>query len=158
MYKVESDSNLKSFWLSNYFWHHTDSIHCLHSIWVGFSGGSLIKYPPANEGDMGSVPGRKRSSGEGSGNLLQYSPLVWTEEPGRLQGTASQRVRQDYNNNNLKNSTRPSATCSMILPVLMNFQALKDAICSNICRLTFSSFEVIHKVFLQFFYHLLLPL
>ena len=52
----------------------------------------------------------------------------------------------------------PSATRSMILPVLMNSQALKDTIFSDICRLTLVRFEVIHKVFLQFVYHLLLPL
>ena len=37
-----------------------------------FLGGSEIKNPPANAGDMGSVPGLERSSGEGNGNPLQY--------------------------------------------------------------------------------------
>ena len=38
-------------------------------------------------GDMGSVPGLRRSPGEGNGNSLQYSCLgnTWTEEPGWLQ-------------------------------------------------------------------------
>ena len=38
-------------------------------------GGSVIKNPPANAGDAGSVPGSGRSPGEGNGNLLQYSCL-----------------------------------------------------------------------------------
>ena len=40
-------------------------------------GGSVIKNPPANAGDVGSIPGLRRSPGEGSGNPspLQYSCL-----------------------------------------------------------------------------------
>ena len=41
----------------------------------GFPHGSMIKNPPANAGDMGSIPGSERSPGEGSGNPLQYSCL-----------------------------------------------------------------------------------
>ena len=41
----------------------------------GFPGGSLVKNPPANAGDMGSIPGLGRSPGEGNGNPLQYSCL-----------------------------------------------------------------------------------
>ena len=39
----------------------------------GFPGGSVVKSPPANAGDSGSIPGSGRSPGEGSGNPLQYS-------------------------------------------------------------------------------------
>ena len=42
---------------------------------MGFSGGSVIKNPPANAGDVGSIPGLERSPGEGNGNPLQYSCL-----------------------------------------------------------------------------------
>ena len=35
----------------------------------------MVKNPPANAGDPGSIPGSKRSPGEGSGNPLQYSCL-----------------------------------------------------------------------------------
>ena len=42
----------------------------------GFSGGSVVKNPPANTGDAGSIPGGKGSSpGGGHGNPLQYSCL-----------------------------------------------------------------------------------
>ena len=41
----------------------------------GFSGGSAVKNPPANPGDVGSIPGLGRSLGEGNGNPLQYSCL-----------------------------------------------------------------------------------
>ena len=42
---------------------------------LGFPGGSAVKNPPANAGDMGSIPGSGRSPGEGNGNPLQYSCL-----------------------------------------------------------------------------------
>ena len=35
----------------------------------------LVKSPPANERDLGSIPGLGRSSGEGKGYPLQYSGL-----------------------------------------------------------------------------------
>ena len=41
----------------------------------GLSGGSVAKNPPANVGDMGSVPGLGESSEEGNGNPLQDSCL-----------------------------------------------------------------------------------
>ena len=41
----------------------------------GFLRGLVVKNLPANEGDAGSIPGLGRSSGEGHGNLLQYSCL-----------------------------------------------------------------------------------
>ena len=53
------------------------SMCCVH-IYMGFPDGRVVKNPSANAGDtrdMGSVPGSGRSSGEGNGNLLQYSCL-----------------------------------------------------------------------------------
>ena len=41
----------------------------------GFPGGSVVKNPPANAGDLGSIPGSGRSPGEENGNPLQYSCL-----------------------------------------------------------------------------------
>ena len=35
----------------------------------------MVKNPPANAGDVGSIPGLGRSPGEGNGNPLQYSCL-----------------------------------------------------------------------------------
>ena len=40
-----------------------------------FPGGSMVKNPPTNAGDMGSIPGLGRSPGIGNSNLLQYSCL-----------------------------------------------------------------------------------
>ena len=46
----------------------------LCSSW-GFSGGSAVKNRPPNAGDTGSMPGLRRSPGEGNSSLLQYSCL-----------------------------------------------------------------------------------
>ena len=40
-----------------------------------FSGGSVVKNLPANAGDVDSIPGLRRSPGEGNGNPFQYSCL-----------------------------------------------------------------------------------
>ena len=41
----------------------------------GFPGGSVVKNPPANAGDAGSVPGSGSSPGGGNGHPLQHSCL-----------------------------------------------------------------------------------
>ena len=41
----------------------------------GFPGGSEVKASASNAGDLGSIPGLRRSPGEGNGNPLQYSCL-----------------------------------------------------------------------------------
>ena len=38
-------------------------------------GISMVKNPPANAGDAGSIPGLGRSPGKGNGDPLQYSCL-----------------------------------------------------------------------------------
>ena len=38
-------------------------------------GSSMVKNPPANAGDAGSIPGLGRSPGKGNGDPLQYSCL-----------------------------------------------------------------------------------
>ena len=42
---------------------------------LGFAGVSVVKNPPANAGNVGSIPELGRSPGEGNGNLIQYPCL-----------------------------------------------------------------------------------
>ena len=42
---------------------------------MGFPGGSDSKESTSNARDLGSIPGLRRSPGEGNGNPLQYSCL-----------------------------------------------------------------------------------
>ena len=44
-------------------------------ICIVFKGGSVVKNPLANTGDVGLIPGLGRSPGEGLRNSLQYSCL-----------------------------------------------------------------------------------
>ena len=42
---------------------------------MGFPGGSVVKNPPTNAGDMGLIPASGRSPGEGNGNPFECSCL-----------------------------------------------------------------------------------
>ena len=50
-----------------------------------------------NARDPGSIPGSGRYPGEGNGNSIHILAcgIPWTEEPGELQSTGSQRVGHD---------------------------------------------------------------
>ena len=52
---------------------------------LGFPGGSVIKNPPANAGDMGSIPGSRGYPGEENGNPLQYACLGDSADRGACQ-------------------------------------------------------------------------
>ena len=45
------------------------------NIQSGLPGGSVVKKSTCNAGDMGLIPGSRRSPGKGNGNPLQYSCL-----------------------------------------------------------------------------------
>jgi len=47
----------------------------------------IVKNPPANAGDTGSISGSGRSSGEGNGNPLQYSCLENSMDRGAWRAT-----------------------------------------------------------------------
>ena len=63
---------------------------------LGFPDGSGGEESAFDAGGSGSIPGLGRS-GEGTGYPLQYLAWrnPWTEEPGSLPPTVSQRVRYD---------------------------------------------------------------
>ena len=50
-------------------------IHVYTYIFLGFPGGSVSKESACNAGDLGLIPGPKRSPGEGICNPLQYTCL-----------------------------------------------------------------------------------
>ena len=58
----------------------------LNNVWV-FPGGSDNKESACNAGDPGSIPGSRRSPGEGNGNPLQYSCLENLMDGGTWQAT-----------------------------------------------------------------------
>ena len=66
---------------------------------LALPGGSVVKNLPANAGELSSVPGSRRSPGEGNGNSLQHlaCEIPWPEEPGELHYSpwGHKRVRHD---------------------------------------------------------------
>ena len=54
---------------------------------VGFSGGSVVKYLPANIGDIGLIPRLGKSPEGGNGSPLQYSCLENLMDRGAWQAT-----------------------------------------------------------------------
>ena len=66
----------------------------LRSIQVwGFPGGSVVKDPPDNAGDMGLIPGLKRTLEKKMAthaSILAWE-IPWTEKPGGLQSMGSQK-------------------------------------------------------------------
>ena len=76
----------------------TDKQNCLPLALVsGFAGGSVVKNPSANTGDLGSIPGLGRLPGVGNGNPFQYSYLQNPVDRGAWQATVheSRRVGHD---------------------------------------------------------------
>ena len=76
---------------------------------------SGVKNLPANAGDAGSIPGSRRSPGEGNGNPLQYSCLR-LEELGGLQSTGSQRVEHAWARSSLQHQHRKPTLCIILVP------------------------------------------
>ena len=56
------------------------------SLMKGFPGGSVVKNPPANAGDTGSIPGLARSLEKemATHSCILAWEIAWTEEPGGL--------------------------------------------------------------------------
>ena len=70
-------------------------VHCY--IVYTFSGGSDSEESACNAGDLSSIPGSGRSSGEGNGNPLQYSCLENSMDRGTcgLHSMGLQRIRHN---------------------------------------------------------------
>ena len=64
---------------------------------VGVSLVAQLKNPPANAGNIGSMPGSGKTPGEGNGNTLQYSCLENPMDRGAwhapVHGIAKRRTR-----------------------------------------------------------------
>ena len=55
----------------------------------------MVKNPPANAGGLDSIPDMGGSLGKEIATLSSDLEVQWTEEPGGLQSTGSQRVKHD---------------------------------------------------------------
>ena len=62
---------------------------------MGFPGGSVVKNPPDNVGDIVLIPGSEDTLEQemaAHSSILAWE-IPWTEEPGWLQSMGSRRVR-----------------------------------------------------------------
>ena len=62
---------------------------------MGFLSGSVVKNPPTNPGEAGSVPGSGRSPRGGNGNLLQHSCLENSIDRGAWWATVHRAAETD---------------------------------------------------------------
>ena len=62
----------------------------------------MVKNLLASVGDMGSIPGLGKFTGEGNDSPLQYScwQILWTEEPGGLQSMGCKQLDMTEQLNN----------------------------------------------------------
>ena len=67
------------------------------SCYKGFPGGTEGKESACNAGDPGSIPrqGDPLEKGMATNSCILAWRIPWTEEPGQLQSTGSQRVAHD---------------------------------------------------------------
>ena len=69
----------------------------VHRIYWASQVALVVKNPPANAGDVGSIPGSGRSLGETNGNPFQYSCLENPTDKGawqaRVQRVAKSRTQ-----------------------------------------------------------------
>ena len=56
----------------------------------------MVKNPPADAGDSGSVPGLGRSPGEGNGSRLQYSCLENPMDGGAWRAAVHGLAKESY--------------------------------------------------------------
>ena len=67
---------LNSIYRSKYFTQNRNlSLLTSQYLYIVYPGGTVVKNPPANAGDAGSIPGSGRSFGGGNGSPLQCSYL-----------------------------------------------------------------------------------
>ena len=74
--------------------HREEAVMTISSIFS--PGGSLVKNPPANVGDVGSICGSGTSPGGGNGSRLQYSCLENPTDRGVCQATVQEVAKSHY--------------------------------------------------------------
>ena len=126
----------------------THSFEFNQRLHVSFPGGSVDKNLPANTGDMGSIPGLRRSPGEGNGNPLQYSCLKNLMDRGAWQATVHRITKSQTWLKWLSKHAcmmQPDILCSIYSILLYSF-LLKYSwfTISCSCRCTAQSFNFTH--------------
>ena len=101
--------------------------------WRDFPGGSAVKNPPGNAGDMGSISGWGGSPGAGNGKLLQYFCLENPLDRGAWWATyspwsckrAGHNLSTKQQNNNHHNLLVVSHALLLLLQLLSRFSRVR---------------------------------
>ena len=96
----------QEFCMANYFFNKCliEWLMCpLYMSYLGFPGGTVVKNPPADPGDVDSIPGWGRPPAGGHGSPLQCSRLENPMDRGAWQAASLglQRLRHDWVTNTL---------------------------------------------------------
>ena len=78
---------------------------------MDFPGGSVVKNPPANAGDVNSIPELGRSSGERNGNPLQHSSLRNPMDRGAWSATVHGVAKEAGTTYRLNNNSGGQKSC-----------------------------------------------
>ena len=70
---------------------------------------AVVRNPPANAGDAGSITGLGRSPGEGNSNPLQYSCLGHSMDRGTWWATVHEVAKDSDRTEQLKNNKEDSS-------------------------------------------------
>ena len=92
---------------------------------IGLPVGLVVKNPPTNAGDVGSIPGSGRSPGGGHGHPLQYSCLGNPMDRGAWRATVHGVSRRQHNWSTKQAHTklithRPTVNACRIVVVLVS--------------------------------------
>ena len=82
----------------------------------------MVKDLPAHAGDLVSIPGSRRSSGEGNGNPLQYSCLGNSMERGGWRGTDHVVAKESDMTQRLNNNKNIEQTIKETVEVFSPFK------------------------------------
>ena len=102
-------------------------------IYMGFSGGTAVKKPPANAKDsgfVGSIPGLGRSPGGGHGNSLQYSWLENTMDRGAWQAIVRGGHKEWDTNEHTYTHIYTIYVCTIYTHVLLWWLSSKESTCN----------------------------
>ena len=101
----------------------------------------MVKNPPANEGDVGLIPGSRRSPGAGNSNPLQYSclenPMDWSLPGSPIHGIFQARILEWVAISSSRGSSWPrdqthiSCLDRRILYHRVTWEALASITCMN---------------------------
>ena len=110
----------------------------------------MVKNPPANTEDLGSIPESGRFSGEGNGNPLQYSCLENSMDRGNGQSMESQRVGHQWATNTIYGNRIQdldvSPSTSSLYPLLHCQLFRAGLISSEHASFSTSSFPILPKL------------